>query len=210
MTAETMSLDQLHNLFPAEGEMARLIRDKDWMQTPLGDPCTWPDCLLNAISILLGSRYPMEIWWGPDYLRFYNDAYRPLLGPERHPHFLGRPGRECWAELWDEIGPMLDGVMQTGIPTCSEDSLLLMTRKGFVEETYVTWSYGPIRSRHGRIEGIFCACDETTSKVLDRRRLATLSRRCALAVRPRRQRAGSRRRGDSPRAEGRHFLSSDR
>lgn len=165
----------LELLFPGSGEMARLIREKDWSRSPLGDPRTWPDPLLQAINILLGSNYPMEIWWGPEYLRFYNDAYRPLLGPDRHPHFLGRPGRECWAELWDEIGPMLDGVMQTGIPTYAEDSLLLMTRKGFLEETYVTWSYGPIRSRQGEIGGIFCACDETTQKVLSRRRLATLS-----------------------------------
>ncbi len=169
-------MSDLHNLFPGSSEMSRLIREKDWAQSPLGESHTWPDSLLHAVNILLGSRYPMEIWWGPEYLRFYNDAYRPLLGPERHPHFLGRPGKECWAEIWDQIGPMLDEVMRTGNPTYSEDSLLLLTRKGFEEETYVTWSYGPIRSRDGKVEGIFCACDETTKKVLSRRRLATLSK----------------------------------
>lgn len=169
-------MSDLTKYFPGSGEMACLIREKDWTQSPLGNPHTWPDSLLHAVNVLLGSRYPMEIWWGPDYLRFYNDAYRPILGPERHPHFLGRPGRECWAEVWDEIGPMLDGVMQTGIPTYSEDSLLLVTRKGCEEEAYFTWSYGPIRSREGKIEGIFCACNETTNKVLSRRRLATLSK----------------------------------
>lgn len=166
--------DDVWELFPAEGEMAALIREKDWTQTPLGHPRSWPNSLLTAINILLGSRYPMEIWWGPQYLRFYNDAYRPLLGPHRHPQYLGRPGQECWAELWDEIGPMLDGVMQTGIPTYADDALLVMTRKGFAEETYVSWSYGPIRNHDGSVGGIFCACDETTKKVLGRRRLALL------------------------------------
>lgn len=166
--------DELRTLIPGEGEMANLIRGKDWNETSLGHPRTWPDNLLSAVNILLGSRYPMEIWWGPQYLRFYNDAYRPLLGPHRHPQYLGRPGQECWAELWDEIGPMLDGVMETGQATYSEDALLMMTRKGFVEETYVSWSYGPIRNRDGTIGGIFCACDETTKKVLSRRRLNVL------------------------------------
>lgn len=154
--------------------MGELIRSKDWTETSLGHPRFWPDSLLAAINILLGSRYPMEIWWGPEFLRFYNDAYRPLLGPHRHPQFLGRPGQECWAELWDEIGPMLEDVLVTGVPTYSDDALLVMTRKGFSEETYVSWSYGPIRHRDGTIGGIFCACDETTKKVLSRRRLGIL------------------------------------
>lgn len=166
--------EELRKLIPGDGEMADLIRAKDWTETSLGHPRNWPDSLLSAVNILLGSRYPMEIWWGPQYLRFYNDAYRPLLGPHRHPQYLGRPGQECWAELWDEIGPMLDGVMETGKATYSEDALLVMTRKGFVEETYVSWSYGPIRNRDGTIGGIFCACDETTRKVLSRRRLNIL------------------------------------
>lgn len=154
--------------------MGELIRSKDWTETSLGHPRSWPDSLLAAINILLGSRYPMEIWWGPEFLRFYNDAYRPLLGPHRHPQYLGRPGQECWAELWDEIGPMLEGVLTSGVPTYSDDALLVMTRKGFSEETYVSWSYGPIRHRDGTIGGIFCACDETTKKVLSRRRLGIL------------------------------------
>jgi PAS domain S-box-containing protein len=163
-----------HNLFPGDSEMARRIRDKDWSQSPLGGPEEWPKSLLTAVNILLGSRYPMEIWWGPEYLRFYNDAYRPILGPHRHPQFLGQPGIECWGELWNEIGPMLDGVMETGVPTYAQDALLLMTRKGFVEETYVSWSYGPIWEATGKVGGIFCACDETTRQVLNARRLECL------------------------------------
>ncbi len=168
------TLNSLSDIFPGDSDMARLIREKDWSQSELGHPTAWPKSLLTAVNILLGSKYPMEIWWGPQYLRFYNDSYRPILGPHRHPQFLGRPGIECWGELWDEIGPMLDGVMQTGTPTYSQDSLLLMTRKGFTEETYVSWSYGPIRDPDGTVVGIFCACDESTQKVLNQRRLECL------------------------------------
>ena len=45
----------------------------------------------------------MFIWWGPELIQLYNDAYRQTMGPERHPSALGQPGRECWREIWDII-----------------------------------------------------------------------------------------------------------
>src|SRR4051812_12075565 len=84
------------DVFVGDGEMARLMREKDWADTQLGTVESWPQSLRTAVNICLDSRYPIEIWWGPDYLRFYNDAYRPILGASKHPQFLGRPGRECW------------------------------------------------------------------------------------------------------------------
>lgn len=150
------------------------MRAKDWSQTPLGPAAGWPQSLKTAVSICLGSKYPIEIWWGADYLRFYNDAYRPILGPTRHPQYLGRPGRECWGEIWDVIGPMLDSVRQTGNPTFSENLLLVMTRNGYPEETYFTFSYGALRDESGEVGGIFCACEETTREVLRERRLMML------------------------------------
>ncbi len=61
---------------------------------------------------MLTSQHPMFIWWGPDLIQFYNDAYRQTMGPERHPSALGDRGRDCWAEIYRVIGPQIDQVMR--------------------------------------------------------------------------------------------------
>ena len=80
------------------GEMGRRMREKDWVATPLGAPMGWPQALRTAVRLLLNTGHPMYIFWGPDALCFYNDAYRASIGPERHPSSLGQPGRAVWAE----------------------------------------------------------------------------------------------------------------
>ncbi|HTR55493.1 MAG TPA: ATP-binding protein [Kofleriaceae bacterium] len=161
-------------IFPGEGEMARLIRGMDWAATPLGPVERWPQSLRTAVSICLGSRHPIVVWWGPERWMFYNDGYRPMLGESKHPQFLGASGRECWAEIWDVVGPMMDRVIATGEATWSEDLQLLMNRSGYLEESYFTFSYSPIRDEDGRPVGIFNACTETTARVLATRRMRTL------------------------------------
>jgi signal transduction histidine kinase len=161
-------------VFAGQGETAALIRDRDWAQTPLGPVESWPQSLRTAVSICLGSRHPIVLWWGPERWMFYNDAYRPMLGERKHPQFLGGSGQECWAEVWDVIGPMMEQVIETGTSTWSEDLFLLMLRHGYLEETYFTFSYSPIRDDAGVPCGIFNACSETTARVLSERRMKAL------------------------------------
>ena len=108
------------------------------------------------MSICLNSRFPMLVWWGPELVMLYNDAYRQLIGG-KHPAALGQPGRECWPEIWHVIGPMLDAVLARGEATWSEDLMLPLERKGFAEECYFTFSYSPIRDEAGEVGGVFCA-----------------------------------------------------
>src|SRR5260370_11277616 len=96
------------------GEMGGLTRAYDWSASPLGAPETWPQSLRTAVRIVLNTNHPMFIWWGPELIQFYNDAYRQTLGPERHPNALGQGGRECWAEIWDIIRPQIEQVMSGG------------------------------------------------------------------------------------------------
>jgi PAS domain S-box-containing protein len=112
--------------------------------------------------------------WGQELRQFYNDAYRPILGTTKHPQALGQGAKECWPEIWDEIGPMLHTVLTTGESTWSENLLLLLDRNGYVEECYFTFSYSPIRDETGEVGGVFCAVTETTKEVLGERRLRTL------------------------------------
>ncbi len=55
------------------GEMGALMRGQDWNSTPLGPPETWPQSLKTAIRIMLTSRQPIWIGWGPELIFFYND-----------------------------------------------------------------------------------------------------------------------------------------
>ena len=154
------------------GEMGALIRTHDWSSSPLGPPENWPQPLRTAMRLLLNTGHPMYIWWGPDLLCFYNDAYRRSIGPERHPCSLGRPAREVWAEIWEIIGPQIEQVMTGGGATWQEDALVPITRNGRLEEVYWTYSYGPIDDEDAPngIGGVLVVCTETTEQVLSRRR----------------------------------------
>ena len=167
--------DELGRLFPGDSEMARRMRALDWSETDLGPPATWPESLRTAVSICLTSRFPIVLWWGASLTLLYNDGYISCLGPGKHPQWLGRSGRECWSEIWDTIGPMLEGVMREGRATWSEELLLYLNRHLPREEAYFTFSYSPIlTSDASRVGGIFCAVTETTEYVIGRRRLGTL------------------------------------
>ncbi|HTU50710.1 MAG TPA: PAS domain-containing protein [Acidobacteriaceae bacterium] len=155
------------------GELGARVRALDWAKTPLGPISKWPQSLKTSVSTCLNSRFPMLIWWGPDLVKIYNDAYRPLIG-SKHPWALGIPGREVWPEIWNVIGPMLNQVMERGEATVSEDLLLLLERDGYGEECYFSFSYSPIRDESGRVEGVFTPVIETTDRVISARRLHTL------------------------------------
>ncbi|WP_257457947.1 ATP-binding protein [Archangium lipolyticum] len=154
--------------------MGELMRALDWSRTPVGPVETWPQSLRTVLSILLTSRHPIFVWWGKELVQFYNDGYRPILGATKHPRGLGQRGREGWTEVWDVIGPMIEAVMERGESTFIEDGLLCLDRNGYVEEAYFTYAYSPIRDESGGIGGIFCACTETTERILGERRLQML------------------------------------
>ena len=155
------------------GEMGELIRSKpDWESSSLGHPSAWPQSLRTAVSIMLSSRFPMIIFWGDDLSVIYNDAYIPICGA-KHPRMLGKTGFEAWGEVWEVIFPMFQSVRR-GEATWSEDQFLALRRRGFTEETYLTWSYSPIVDETGNVGGVFTAVQETTTRVLAERRLATL------------------------------------
>ena len=85
------------------------MRAYDWSTNPIGPPQLWPQSLRTALRILLNTNHPMFIWWGPELIQFYNDAYRQTMGPERHPAALGQRGRDCWEEIWPIIGGRFEG-----------------------------------------------------------------------------------------------------
>ncbi|BBY66359.1 SpoIIE family protein phosphatase [Mycolicibacterium helvum] len=146
----------------------------DWAATPLGASTDWPQSLRTAVSILLSSRFPMWMAWGPDLTFFCNDAYRRDTLGRKYPWALGRPAREVWAEIWDDIGPRIDRVLTTAESTWDEALLLFLERSGYPEETYHTFSYSPLRDDTGDVVGMLCVVSEDTDRVIGGRRMATL------------------------------------
>ncbi len=152
------------------GEMGELTRKYDWSKTALGSPDQWPQSLRTTVSILLHSQFPMFVWWGKELTTIYNDSYKIIAG-DKHPGLLGQSGREAWAEIWEDLAPLVEKVFKGG-STWSEDLLLYINRRGFMEETYFTFSYSPLLDESGAVGGLFCAVVETTEKVISRKKVA--------------------------------------
>ncbi len=161
-------------LLAGGGEMGERTRAFDWSRTPLGAIVDWPQSLKTVVRTMLDSRYAMWLGWGPQFIFFYNDAYaRMTLGP-KHPWALGRPASEVWSEIWADIGPRAESVIQTGQATWDEGLLLFLERRGFPEETYHTFSYSPLPDDEGRVGGMLCVVTEDTERTIGERRLRTL------------------------------------
>jgi signal transduction histidine kinase len=156
------------------GELGALMRAYDWGQTPLGEVASWPQSLRSAVSILLPSKAQIVLFWGPDLVTLYNDAYRPVFGG-KHPGALGKPAREAWSEIWNStLRDLFEGVLRTGEAFWASDRLFVLERHGYPEETFFDVSYDPVRDESGGVGGVFCIVSETTGRVLGERRLKAL------------------------------------
>ena len=166
MPKANTSTDQI-SYFKGGGEMGQLIRSYDWSQTNLGEPSTWPRSLIFSIKLILNSKYPMFIWWGPDFVQFYNDAYRVILGDRgKHPLALGQTGAACWPEIWQVIEPLVEQVMSGGESVWQEDSLIPIFRNGKLENVYWTFGYSKIEDESDfNLGGVLVVCSETTTKI---------------------------------------------
>ena len=149
--------------------MGALMRAHDWSDSPLGAPDTWPQSLRSVVGLLLQSQFPMFVAWGTELGFLYNDSYAEILGT-KHPRALGRRFHDIWSEIWADISPLIDAAM-AGQATYHEDLPLLMNRKGYDEQTWFTFSYSPVRDESGKVAGMFCACTETTGRILAERAL---------------------------------------
>jgi signal transduction histidine kinase/FixJ family two-component response regulator len=164
------------DLFAGGGEMGSLVRAFDWTKHPLGPPEYWSPALQSTTRLLLANCSPMLLWWGPDFLSIYNDAYIPVLG-DKHPHrALGKPLSECWSEVFPLLEPLVRSPLEGGPPTWMEDILLEVNRFGYVEETHFTIGYSPVpdSTAPGGIGGVLATVHEITEKVLSERRVSVL------------------------------------
>jgi PAS domain S-box-containing protein len=154
--------------------MRALVTSFDWSITPLGPQEFWPQSLRTVVDVLLTSRFAMWMGWGPDLTFLYNDTYSQVTLGKKHPWALGKPASEVWREIWSEIGPRIQKVLDTGEATWDEGLLLFLERSGYAEETYHTFSYSPLRDDQAKVSGMLCVVTEETDRVIGERRLRFL------------------------------------
>jgi signal transduction histidine kinase len=159
------------------GSMAQLVSEFDWSSTNLGPASGWSTSLRMIVRFVLANRFPMLLWWGPDYIQIYNDAYAPILGAKHPQQALGRPFRECWNEVFHVLGPLVDVPFSGGEATWMDDIELIVRRHGFAEESHFTVAYSPVPDDTAPrgIGGVLGTIVEITEKVIGERRLKILS-----------------------------------
>jgi PAS domain S-box-containing protein len=164
----------VRDTFRRSGDVGRNMLAVDWAATPLGPLESWPNSLQAAVRIVLSSRFSMWMAWGPELTFFCNDAYRRDTLGAKYPWALGMPASTVWSEIWDDIGPRIDTVMESGVATWDERLQLFLERSGYTEETYHTFSYSPLADDHGAVAGMLCVVSEDTEEVIAQRRMQTL------------------------------------
>jgi len=154
------------------GEMGKLIRTMDWSRTPLGQIESWPQSLRTTVSLGLASNFPISLAWGPQHVQIYNDGYWPICGA-KHPRAMGQDFSECWASAWPVIGEAFERAL-AGQTSYLENQRMFLDRNGYLEETFFTFSFSPIRDESGGVGGLFHPVTETTSQMLNERRTRAL------------------------------------
>ena len=157
--------------------MGERIQAFNWANTPLGPISR--SCFRHCVPcwvFWLANRFPHILWWGPQYIQFYNDPYRPVLGAKHPDKALGHPASECWAEIWNIIGPLIDRPFNGGPATWDDDIYLEINRHGFVEECHFTIAYSPVPDETvpNGIGGVLATVHEITGKVVGDRRVLVL------------------------------------
>src|SRR5712664_3950718 len=154
------------------GEMGKLIRAMDWSKTPLGSIESWPQSLRTTVSLCLASNFPISLAWGPRHVQIYNDGYWPICGG-KHPDSMGRDFSECWASAWPAIGEAFEHAL-AGVTSYLENQRMFLDRNSYLEETFFTFSFSPIRDETGGVGGLFHPVTETTAKMVGDRHTRAL------------------------------------
>ncbi|HVT08114.1 MAG TPA: ATP-binding protein [Polyangia bacterium] len=152
--------------------MGKLVLAKDWSCTPLGSIASWPQSLRTTVSLCLASNFPISIAWGDRHTQIYNDGYWPICGA-KHPASLGQDFSVCWASAWPAVGPSFERALR-GETSFLEDQRMFLDRHGYLEETFFTFSFSPIRDESGGVGGLFHPVTETTANMLSQRRMRLL------------------------------------
>jgi PAS domain S-box-containing protein len=149
------------DLILGKSQMAGLARNHDWSSTPLGRIEDWSEILLSSVNLMLACAFPSLVFWGPDLVQVYNDAFIPLLA-ERHPSGLGQTAQECWSDAWQIVGPNLKRVIEDQATVYHQNAIVPIIRDGKLQDIRWTYSYSPIFGSGGAVLGVLVICQDIT------------------------------------------------
>ncbi len=167
LPSESGQLPNPSLLIHGDSRMAELVRAHDWISTPLGRIESWGESLLCSVNTMLACAFPSLIFWGPQMIQFYNDAFSPLLA-ERHPRALGQGAREFWAEAWHVVGPRLERVLLRGETVHDKRALVPILRDNRLQDVWWDYNYSPIYAPDGGHAGILVICQDVTPETIAR------------------------------------------
>jgi signal transduction histidine kinase len=154
-------------------DLDELVLAHDWSKSPLGPIASWPPALRTTVSLCLSANFPMAVVWGPEQVLLYNDRYRFHICGAKHPKSMGQSYKECWAAAWPVLGPLFESAL-AGKSAFVENQRMFMDRNGYLEETFFTFSFSPIRDEHGAVGGLLNPCTDVTADMLNERRTRSL------------------------------------
>lgn len=152
-----------------EAETCDIVRRLDWSRTSLGPIAQWPSSLKTSVGLVLASRFPMGLLWGSELVRIYNDAYRPLLGPD-HPRALGRPAHEALPHRWEASEPLYRAVLNGETVYLSEQFCGGSPERSG-DKLFITICYSPVRQEDDTVGGVLVTVVDDTPQVSARRKL---------------------------------------
>ena len=155
-----------------DGSVAARLAALDRRSCPLGPMREWPQALRASVSLILPADVQMALFWGGEHVAIYNDAYAPVIG-DKHPRALGRPAAEGWAELWDDLEPILEQIWATGDTVSEKNRAFYIERQGGAGEVaYFDFSFSAVRDDRGEVAGVLSVIAETTATVRAARNVA--------------------------------------
>lgn len=149
--------------------MTQQVLGHDWSSTSLGPLSGWPESLRMPVQLLLQSRQPMYVAWGPDLISIYNEGYIPILG-DKHPQGLGQPFRQLWAEVLDEFEPVIASIWK-GQSHYYENRPVALARRPNRPMSWFTFSWTPLYDQSGQVQGFLSVASETTDRIIESAKL---------------------------------------
>jgi PAS domain S-box-containing protein len=164
-------LEKRSFFLPDHQETGKIAQNIDWSNHPLGPAEDWCPCLKITLSSLFNTKHAVCLFWSEENYFFYNDAYIPVMGKNKHPEAMGMRGKDVWREVWNLIHPQIQDVMENGHASWHENQLVPIIRDGKSLEAYFTYSYSPVIDENGNICGTLVISTETTETLRSERAL---------------------------------------
>lgn len=162
-----------------EGQISdhlQYVRSVDWGSTSLGAMDQWTGEFRQIANLVMMNPHPSAMFCGNKLTVIYNEAYAIEVAGNKHPSLMGADFADFFPEIWDYCGPMFEESGRTGISVRKDNDYLPIYRNGMLEETYYSWTYVPIYTSDRDLLGFYNGPVQTTSMVLNQRRMRTVNK----------------------------------